>query len=113
MFTVRRGVQLANWTGPDEVSAIVGGVGRVTFVSSDRFLHCRNVRFAWRSFNIQKLKRARESQVADDTLSKRYRRAVRELIEGKKIGRPATTYGCPCPAWFEFCSDLNRLFLGS
>jgi hypothetical protein len=31
--------------------------------------------------------RAREPKVADDTLSKRYRRAVRELIESKKVGR--------------------------
>jgi hypothetical protein len=31
--------------------------------------------------------RARESKVADDTLSKRYRRAVRELIDAKQVGR--------------------------
>jgi AAA domain len=31
--------------------------------------------------------RDREPKVADDTLSKRYRRAVRELIEGKKVAR--------------------------
>ena len=31
--------------------------------------------------------RARESKVTDDTLSKRYRRAVRELIEAKQVGR--------------------------
>jgi hypothetical protein len=31
--------------------------------------------------------RDREPKVADDTLSKRYRRAVRELIDGKKVGR--------------------------
>jgi hypothetical protein len=31
--------------------------------------------------------RAREPKVANDTLSKRYRRAVRELIDGKKVGR--------------------------
>jgi hypothetical protein len=31
--------------------------------------------------------RGREPKVADDTLSKRYRRAVRELIDGKQVGR--------------------------
>jgi AAA domain-containing protein len=31
--------------------------------------------------------RDREPQVADDTISKRYRRAVRELIDGKQVGR--------------------------
>jgi hypothetical protein len=31
--------------------------------------------------------RAREPKVADDTLSKRYRRAVRELVEGGQVGR--------------------------
>jgi hypothetical protein len=36
---------------------------------------------------------AREPKVEDDTLSKRYRRAVRELIEGKQVGRTANGTG--------------------